>query len=133
MSGERTTIAIVCTDKGQHPSITLGDLIIVQGGQFDGLLRANQEHGFDIAGKRNYGPHAHGRRGECVWLDDVPVAPNTEARVHMRCPRCKRHVQWRYETAVDRLERLARLTGTNGSPTPSGAARFVQLDLSALP
>jgi hypothetical protein len=94
-------VAVVCTDGGQHAWTVLGDL-----GVYHGLLRAN-------AGQV-YGETANRRKAECVWLDDVR---RPEYRVHVRCPRCRRHVQWRGERARDIVQRLA-------------AAGVSQLDIS---
>lgn len=100
------TIAITCTDKGQHPWIALGDLTLD-----DGMLRANIG--------ATYGALAETRKDQCVWLDHLDPE-RAEYRVHLRCPRCQRHPQWTHANAVDRLTRLH-------------AAGLSQLDVSLMP
>ena len=80
------SIAVSCTDRGQHPWISLGDLT-----WDSGLLRANTGY--------SYGTVADRRKAELVWLDHLdPLSP--EYRVHMKCPRCQRHVEWSHVTLV---------------------------------
>lgn len=99
-------IAVACTDRGQHPWTQLGDLNTT-----DGLVRANTA----TVGAQ----HATQRRPECVWLDHLDTT-RPECRVHVRCPRCRRHVQWRDERAREIISTL------------DAAGRNV-LDISRLP
>lgn len=103
-------VTIVCTDKGQHPLATLGDVAMASG------VSAN----VDLMGGR--GREAERRKDECVWNDGDPTTDETMygSRVNFRCPRCGRHVQWKHENAVDKLTRL-------------GAAGVTRLDISTLP
>ena len=102
---DRIKLSVVCTDKGQHPGTSLGDLTADPNG---GMVRAN--FGF------TYAELATRRKGECVWLDQL-VRGRPEYRVHMRCPRCRRHVQWGHDRVVEYLPQL-------------NAAGLVQLDIS---
>jgi hypothetical protein len=80
---------IVCTDRGRHPVSLLGQLDLV-----DGLLRAAERLSM---------PRQHD--GPCLWLDHPdPQRPDT--RVQIRCPRCRRHIEWRHETATKVITRL---------------------------
>ena len=96
VSEQMISIAITCTDKGQHSSTSLGDLSILFPGEENGLLWAN-------AARNIHGVIAETRRHECVWIDLLDVAP---LRANMRCPRCGRHVQWQHAKAMDKLRRL---------------------------
>jgi hypothetical protein len=78
------SLALCCTDRGQHPWTLLGDLTISDGG----LLRANVGAVYGVTAER--------RKDECVWLDDIR---RPSYRAHARCPRCRRHIQWRGEHA----------------------------------
>jgi hypothetical protein len=89
---------IQCSAKGNHPRIDLGNLMLL-----DGDLEANQD-------SEIIGWHAKQRAGDCVWVEEV-VSMSKQGRispckVHLKCPRCSTHVQWRSETAVDRMTRL---------------------------
>lgn len=94
------TLAVACTDKGQHPWTALGDLVL------DGrLLRANKGY--------VYGPLAESRKDECVTVDE-------RGRARLWCPRCRRDVPLRLDTARRLIEGL-------------NAAGVTQVDISALP
>lgn len=84
------SVSFCCTDDGQHAWTMLGDLTISSG-----LLRANVG--------AVYGEHADRRKAECVWLDDIR---RPDYRVHIRCPRCRRHIEWRGEVARALLTEL---------------------------
>jgi len=86
----RIAIAIVCTDKGQHPETALGDLSI-----YDGSVYANE-----VVVHREI---ADRQKSECVWIDLTDAAP---FRVNMRCPRCRRHLEWSYPESVGHITRL---------------------------
>jgi hypothetical protein len=104
----RAAIAVVCTDRAQHAETTLGDLT-----WSSGLLRANVGFVYDARADR--------RKDECVWLDHLdPHSP--EYRVHLRCPRCKREIQWTYDTAVRVRDAI-----------PEASPGVSHLDISGLP
>lgn len=94
MTGRGIRLAVVCTDKGQHPWIQLGDLTAQPNGE---MVRAN--HG------NAYGVQAGRRKDECVWLDQLDPG-RAEYRVHMRCPRCRRHLQWGDDRVLEYLPQL---------------------------
>lgn len=105
---DRIELVIFCTDKGQHPWTKLGDLTA---GLDGGMVRANQ--GFADAGV------AERRKDRCVWLDHLDKG-KAEYRVHMRCPRCRRHVEWKHGKVVEVLTQFRA----------AGLSRF---DLSSMP
>jgi hypothetical protein len=104
-------IDIVCTEKGQHPSTTLGDLV--------SLLRtswgAPGSPPDSVQSNRKTSYHGTARRlmNECVWV-------NPGGRANMRCNRCGRHVQWTPDKAKEILAKLQ-------------AAGIAQLDISLIP
>jgi len=88
-------LTVLCTDKGQHPSILLGVLTAQPNG---GMVRANLVAPLGVA-------IAERRKDECVWLDHLDP-DRAEYRVHMRCPRCRRHVQWSDDRVLEVLPQL---------------------------
>lgn len=86
----RYMLVIECTDRGTHPPAILGDLT-----GHTSLLRANVGASYGDANRR--------RVDASLWLDDVR---RPDYRVQARCPRCKRHEQWRGEGMVRVMEKL---------------------------
>lgn len=106
MTGTARRLAVGCTDKGQHGWTDLGDL------HLDGLLSVNV--GFV------YGEVAEHRKAECVWLDQLDPMDPASRRVHLQCPRCRRHVQWKWGRAVDVVTGMVD-------------AGLISLDISSVP
>lgn len=71
---------VYCTDRGQHSRTPLGDLALI-GDTIE--VNAAPIYRLTIAERR---------RSECVWVDDYD-------KVHLRCPRCRREVQWSHDRA----------------------------------
>lgn len=94
-------LTVVCTDRGQHAETILGDLT-----RPHGLLRAN-------AGGVGYRTEV----AASLVIDDVR---RPDYRVQIRCPRCRRHIQWRGERATEIMQALE-------------SAGVSRLDVSQLP
>ena len=96
-------LEIFCTDRRQHPETNLGNLTFTQyshnRGSWQAPLNLNQAV--------EYGRIAERRKSECVWIDHLDPG-SKEYRVHMRCPRCQRHVQWTDARAQKLVPELAR-------------------------
>ena len=108
MTRDRINLGVFCTDKGQHPWTLLGDLTAALDG---GMVRANMGAVYGVVADR--------RKDECVWLDHLEQG-KAEYRVHMRCPRCGRHVEWKHDRVVEVL-------------TQFHAAALERFDLSSMP
>jgi hypothetical protein len=111
---------VICTDRGQHQRARLGELM-----WFDTL------HDEWVGGSNILSQHlvyvpqdAEGVRHD---LED-----RDRGRLEILCPRCRRHIQWREETATEVITRMCAdspLLGTNTSVK----WRQAWLDISHVP
>lgn len=108
MNDTHYVVTVICTDRGQHGLTQLGDLTRLP----DGTWAANVSH--------DYGPIADRQVDSCVWLNGSGDQDDPMFRVHLRCPRCRRHEQWAGSRARERLDLLQ-------------AAGVKQLDVSLIP
>ena len=95
-------LVFFCTDKGQHPRTVLGNVLIDD----DGELIANHEI------------YSHGSIGDARKHQAVQI--DYRGRVRIDCPRCKRNIPWKPETA----ERVI---------TALFEQRIYELDISLIP
>lgn len=99
------TLALYCTDRGEHSWTTLGDLYVHSNGV-----------GVD-GGAVGYGEHAARRKAEAVSIDD-------QGRIRIWCRRCRRDIQWTNDRALYFVMALWNHDRTAGS---------AQLDISTIP
>ena len=81
--GDKPQVIVVCTGRGTHPEALLGSLAVIESAV--------------VANAYNMSAHAERRKDESVWIDDV-------GNIHLRCPRCRRHVPWKQANACAVIE-----------------------------
>jgi hypothetical protein len=112
---------VTCSDKGQHHPARLGELEIIP-----------TSDGPDVF----YGTNLLGQgKGSGHFRDDsAGIVHDVEhQRFEIRCPRCRRHVQWTDQTArrlvIDLVGQLGSVEGTEGVYQYACA----WLDISSIP
>lgn len=98
--GGRNGVGIVCADRGQHDEISLG--------------------GLSIIGEHVYANNGFRLTNAAERLKHKSVYTDARQRVHLACPRCRRHIEWTNEKAVGILRRLE-------------AAGIETLDIASIP